>query len=85
MSAVMREVKGRDLSHIVQLDNGNYCYVDSTNTIDCGYETMVFACNESGRNIDWSDLYCERYGSYADMKQRHVYIINHLEEVLENE
>ena len=85
MSTVVREVKGRDLGHIVRLNNGNHCYVDSNNTFDCGYETMVFACDESGRNIDWSDLYCEHYRSYADMKKRHEYIINHLEEVLQNE
>ena len=68
-------------SHIVKC-NGKVYYVDSVETSDCGLETMVFKCDENGEVTDWTDLYCERYNNYAEMLNRHDYIINHLEEFI---
>lgn len=82
MSKVINACHERDLAHIVRTKDGKYYYVDSADTFDAGYETMVFPADEKGEVTDWGDLYCERYSSYADMKERHNYIIEHLEEVL---
>ena len=69
------------LSDIVKF-NGNYYYVDSCYTLDHGYETMVFACDSNGNVTDWSDLYCERYDTRAEMKLGHVETITNLSELL---
>lgn len=82
MSKVVKVCENRDLGHIVRSDDGNYYYVDSNDTIDCGYETMVFEADEDGEVVSWSHLYCKRYSSYEDMEHSHNYIVNHLEEVL---
>lgn len=89
MSKVIEKLSDRDMGHIVKANN-NYFYVDSADTFDHGLETMVFAVNDYDENIgkyrvDWSDLYCEYYNSYAEMEVRHKYIIEHLEEILSDE
>lgn len=93
MSKVIAKVEDRDLAHIVELD-GNLYYIDSVDTFDHGYETMVFAAGryqddedysdyESGDlDINWMDLYCEWYSTEEAMEIKHNYIINHLEEFL---
>ena len=68
-------------SHIVKC-NGKFYYIDSCHTTDAGLETMVFECDETGDNVNWNNLYCERYNSYEAMLNRHDYIINHLEEFI---
>ena len=85
MSKIIREVKDRELGHIVQTNDGRLHYVDSANTFDCGYETMSFPCNNEGHVISWSEEYVEHYCTNASMEKRHEYLISHLEEVLENE
>jgi hypothetical protein len=47
-------------SDIVKTKRGTYVFVDSRNTADCGYETMVFNCNESGMVDDWLDIDVDR-------------------------
>ena len=87
MSKVVKEVPHRDLSHIVECNDELY-YVDSADTFDAGYETMVFDYDGvidgdvNEEDICWSGLYTEYYCSYEDMETRHNYIIEHLEEVL---
>ena len=51
--------------------SGNYYYVDSNNTSDHGYETMVFACNKYGHVTSWRDLDCELYDTFEDMEAGH--------------
>ena len=84
MSKVIRKVEGRQLAHIVQTDDKKFHYVDSNNTFDCGYETMSFSCDKTGEKIKWGGEYTEHHYSHESMKKRHDYIINHLEEVLQN-
>lgn len=61
---------------------GNYYYVDSCCTMDHGYETMVFPCDENGDVTNWGDLYCERYNTAAEMEIGHNMTIANLEEIL---
>lgn len=87
MSKVIEKLSDRDMAHIVKANN-NYFYVDSADTFDHGFETMVFKAEprDNGRYaVDWADLYCEYYNSYAEMEVRHKYIIEHLEEILSDE
>lgn len=93
MSKVISQVEYGDLAHIVEL-GGDLYYIDSANTFDHGYETMVFAAGKYRDDVDYSDyepgdldinwmyLYCERYSSEEAMEIKHKYIINHLEEFL---
>ena len=66
---LIREV-GR-LSDTFMSASGNFYYVDSNNTFDHGYETMVFACNNEGEVTDWKDLDCKRYHSLEEMQAGH--------------
>ena len=86
MSEVIKEVKDRDLAHIVKLGDEFY-YVDSADTFDMGFETMVFSVviDDGEEDINWTDLYCERYSSENAMEIKHKYIIEHLEEFLPKE
>ena len=82
MSQIIRRMEERDLGHIVEVDN-QYYYVDSTETIDLGYETMVFECDERGEVENWANsLYVEWHINEESMVDRHNYICEHLEEYL---
>ena len=54
------------------------CFVDSNDTFDYGYETMVFDVLKNDK-IDWSGIYTERYSSYEKMEKQHYIICNNLE------
>lgn len=84
MSKVIETVDERSLAHVVELNDELY-YIDSDDTFDQGFETMVFAaerCPDGELDINWTDLYCERYSTAEAMNIKHNYIINHLEEFL---
>lgn len=84
MSKVIEKVYDRSLAHVVELNDKLY-YIDSDDTFDHGFETMVFAAErqpDGELDIDWSDLYCARYSTAEAMEIKHNYIINHLEEFL---
>lgn len=84
MSKIVKKTGYRELSHVVQTDDGQYFMVDSNNTFDCGYETMVFEWNIEEDGVDnWIEKYCERYESEKDMENRHKEICKHLEECLD--
>ena len=78
MSKIIKNTGYRELSQIVQVGNELY-YVDSNNTIDKGYETMVFRCDANHNVTSWLELYCERYSTEDDMRNRHHYICRNLE------
>jgi len=81
MSKIIKETGMRELSHIVK-SNNKYYFVDSNNTFDFGYETMVFSCDENGENIDYSDLYTGWYDTEEEMRKIHYKICNELENYL---
>ena len=58
MSKVVSSVQGRSLGHVVEC-NDEFYYVDSIFTFDHDLETMVFKCDENGKNVNWHDLYVE--------------------------
>lgn len=66
---------------IVKVD-GIYYLVDSCFTFDCGFETMIFMCNDDGKVIDWCDLYVEHYNTKSEMEIRHYEIVSELEKGL---
>lgn len=79
MSVVIGRYFDRQFSHFVRTNDGTIYYVDSCNTFDRGYETMVFAANEELKVTNWNDLYAEWYNSFEEMQEGHNRIINHLE------
>lgn len=80
MSEIIRETGNRELSHIVKTDTGSYFYVDSNDTYDCGFETMVFMYDEKKHEVaGWGELYVEHYDTYESMKNNHYAICNRLE------
>lgn len=82
MSKVAFIVAHRELGDIVRTEDGTFFYVDSAETFDAGFETMVFPCDEDGQVTSWRERYVEHYESEKEMEQRHIYICRNLEEVL---
>ena len=81
MSEVIKSTGYRELSHVVKTNNGNYYMVDSNDTPDRGYETMIFTWDEQEDEVEsYMDIFCEWHESYSQMQERHYYIIEHLEE-----
>jgi hypothetical protein len=39
------------------------------------YETMVFAADEAGEVVVWSELYCDRYETLSDAKAGHENVV----------
>ena len=62
--------------------NGKYYYVSSCFTLDHGYETMIFHCDDKGNVLDWGDLYAEWYETAEEMNAGHERIITHLDEYI---
>lgn len=86
MSKVIKSTGYRALSHVVQTEDGNLYMVDSNDTFDCGYETMVFPWSKRRNEVkNWTDLYCERYKSDGDMYAGHKRICENLEEYIGGE
>lgn len=82
MSEIIKESGYRKLSHIVK-GNDKYYLVDSNNTLDAGYETMVFLFDYDENDvIDWRDLYCERYKTEKEMEQHHFEVCEDIEKYL---
>ena len=77
MSKILNKTGYRELSHIVEC-NGKKYFVDSNDTFDYGYETMIFDVLKNDE-IDWSGIYTERYLSYEEMEKQHYTICNNLE------
>ena len=82
-SIIMNADTRRELSHMVKANNKFY-YVDSTYTLDCGYETMAFDCDETGYITDWCGVYTGRYLTKTDMVKGHDRICNNLEGYISN-
>ena len=55
---------------VVATSNG-HVYIDTTYTLDHGWETMVFPCNADGEVTDWGDLDVERYDSEEEARVGH--------------
>lgn len=54
------------------ISNGeNHFLIDTCYTDDCGNESMVFECGESGQITDWSDLDCRRNFDDSEMEKVH--------------
>ena len=65
----------RGFNDIVRTRNGNYVFIDSRDTLDKGYETMVFECNENGVVDNWLELDVARYKTIEEMTEGHVKMI----------
>ena len=65
-----------NLRDIIKLRSGKFVMVDTRWTIDQGWETMVFSCDEDGKVKNWSDLDCARYANKEDAAIGHAEIIN---------
>lgn len=59
------------LSDTFMSASGNFYYVDSNNTWDHGYETMVFACDSEGNVTSWAELDVMLYDSLEEMQAGH--------------
>lgn len=82
MSKVIRREPGRTMAHIVEVGDNAY-YIDSCDTFDNGFETMVFEYNLKLNEVEsWMDLYCETYSTSEEMEEGHEHICNNLEEYL---
>lgn len=80
MSKVIKMTGYRPLSHVIQTDDGNYYMVDSNDTFDRGFETMVFDWDIKRDEVsDWVDNYQELHDDYEEMEKRHHFICENYE------
>lgn len=83
MSKPIKTVKEREYCTIVLTDDGETYYVDSADTYDAEYETMVFPWNNRRDEVDdWNELYVEHYKTEKDMEKGHERICSNLEKYL---
>ena len=59
------------LTSIVQTKSRGTVLIDSANTMDRGYETMVFNCDSEGHVELWLDLDCALYSTKEEMMDGH--------------
>lgn len=59
------------ISTTVKKPNGEYVWIDSCYTLDHGYETMAFNCDEEGNVSSLIDVYADTYDSVEEMKEGH--------------
>ena len=80
MSKIIKSTGNRELSHVIQTDDGKFYVVDSEDTRDCGYETMVFDWDILANKIsNWLELYVEWHNSETEMRLRHYIICKNFE------
>lgn len=60
---------------VIRTSNG-YVLVDTCEPFDCGWETMVFKCNKTGKVTKWADLDCERYPDREHAELGHYEMIH---------
>ena len=80
MSKIIKETGWRELSTVVETNDGEQYLVSSADTFDAGFETMVFKWDKTQDNVEnWNDFFCEHHTSYDEMVQVHETICENLE------
>lgn len=69
------QAEKKQIRDVIHWGNGEHYLIDTADIID-GYETMVFACDAEGNVDDWSDLDCERYGTWEDAQKGHELMVD---------
>ena len=88
MSKVVKPASIRQLSHIVETDDGKWYLVDCQdlrgNILGGGLELMVFKVRKrSGTVSDWKHPVLEEHlGTYEELYVRHHQITQHLEQYI---
>lgn len=71
------EVKRPQGGYRTLIENGKWGFViDTCYTLDHGNESMVFACDCEGKNVDYSDLDCSIGFPDNKMKDEHDKMVN---------
>ena len=52
-------------------NTGRYVVIDSRQTFDAGYETMVFESSADGEVLDWGELDVNNYDNWEEMEIGH--------------
>ncbi len=66
-------------STIVVRDNGEDYYVDTSNTNDHGWETMIFPYDMEKKVVtSWNELYVETYTNRTMALKKHAEIVSDL-------
>ena len=52
-------------------NTGGYVVIDSRDTHDAGYETMVFESSADGEVLNWGELDIARYKNWEEMEKGH--------------
>lgn len=84
MSKIIKNTGYRPLSHVVETVIGTQYLVSSAFTLDNGLETMVFLWNAREDGVEkWSEEYVEWHRTEREMAERHKWLCENLETVLE--
>ena len=63
-------------SDVIRTNSGEYVFIDTCWTMDHGWETMVFECDEDGIVTDWCDLDCDIYATKEQADIGHADMVN---------
>lgn len=58
------------------MTSAGYVWIDTNDTIDYGWETMVFKCDENGKVTSWVELDVDRYDDYEEAKEGHERMVS---------
>ena len=67
---------------VVKTKSNYYVAVDTQNTLDCGWETMVFDCCEDGYILNWRELDLKRYPDEESAIKGHKLMVEKWEKMI---
>ena len=60
------------IQSFVQCADGQSVWIDSRETLESGYETMVFPCDNDGNVENWQHIDRKLYNTYEEMQAGHT-------------
>ena len=64
------------MKDVIKTQGGEFVYISTCFTLDHGWETMVFACNDNGEVTCWADLDAEWYDTEEQASDGHKIMID---------
>lgn len=88
MSQIEKVIPGNEtgLSHIIKTESGDHFYVDTSNTLDHGWETMSFPYDDKESKVsNWNETYAEWYDTEAEAVEGHFALCENYEAKTDDE
>lgn len=63
------------MKDVIKTQGGEFVYISTGFTLDHGWETMVFPCDENGEVADWVDIDAKWYDTEGQAYDGHKIMI----------